>query len=139
MPDTALVPLAERPIRAKPKWGPYQALEYEARRALGITRRLGRRLHYEQKEMQREEEKQGRPFGAMGLPNSEWRETYREYMKGLVPLLSEHRRYLDIKLSQPAEVIDITDESEALMGAVSLLTDEELRTALERRNTKALP
>lgn len=121
-----------RPPAGPPQWVKYHPLEREARRALGITRHLGYRLKYQLREMAKAEEAAGMEEGAMGLPKDDWRCQFETYMKGLTSLIQENRRFLQMQLDQKLEQNE-QEESEELMSAVSLLTEEELRIALERR------
>jgi hypothetical protein len=119
---------------APPQFVAYHPLEREARRALGITRRMGSRLLYQLRQLDEQEDKAGQVRGAAGLPSKEWGAQLSLYADLLTKLLTEQRRMLALKAK--AGDIDQADEAEELESAAELLTDDEWARVAARRAAK---
>lgn len=119
---------------APPLYGKLHPLEREARRALSIARRIGSRVLVQLRQLEAGEERDKIAVGTTPLTKDVCRqiELYRDT---LIPLMVENRRFLALKRGKPDEV-DQADESEELIAAVEVMTDDEVAEAMRRRAAK---
>lgn len=108
-------------------------LQAEANRALGITRRLGRRLMYELKQLERQDIAADQEIGWSGLPGKYFVEQVKTYRELLAMLLFEQRKRQEAKM-QPG---DAANDEQELIEAFDQLTDEEFSLLLQRRAAMA--
>ena len=120
----------------------------EARRNLRLARRLGIRLEYQLRRVEAIEAKLAAEAlaagvegvvgpGSLPLPDG-WLVTFATYSDVTKGLLHENRMWLTMQHGRNAgNQLDAGAESEELVDAVSLLTEDELRQALERRAAKS--
>jgi hypothetical protein len=101
-----------------------EKLHREITRMLIVTERLGRQLTSHQA-----------TWTEKTLPDDDWLGTYKEYSNTLKWCMAEERlRHVALLNSNDVDrEFDYEKESESLVGIVSLLTDAELRKALQGR------
>jgi hypothetical protein len=130
-------PLERRAHQPRPPvYTKLHPLEREARRALGITQRMGRRLLYQLRQLDAAEDKAGQERGAAGLPTRDWAHQMALYADTLTRLLTENRRMLALTKGKAGGELEPGDEAEELEAAAELLTDDEWERVAARRAMK---